>query len=130
MVPGQDDQQEGDDVPMKYLMLVCFDPSQQAAAEAQPAADDSDGDSFPWLDEMTARGIRLDGDRLSPPAEGRTVRVRNGEVLLADGPFAETKEVIVGYDVIECADLDEAVAVAAAHPVARNGAIEVRPFWK
>jgi hypothetical protein len=117
---------------MKYLMLVCYDPSQQAAAEPQPepAADDSDGDSFPWLDEMTARGIRLDGDRLSPPADGRTVRVRNGEVLLADGPFAETKEVIVGYDVIECADLDEAVAVAAAHPVAQLGAIEVRPFWK
>ena len=117
---------------MKYLMLVCYDPSLEAAAEPepQPAAEDPDGDSFPWLDEMTARGIRLDGDRLSPPAEGRTVRVRNGEVLLADGPFAETKEVIVGYDVIECADLDEAVAVAAAHPVAASGAIEVRPFWK
>jgi hypothetical protein len=131
-VPDLDDRQERDDIPMKYLMLVCFDPSQQAAAERQPdpPADDSDGDSFPWLDEMTARGIRLDGDRLSPPAEGRTVRVRNGEVLLADGPFAETKEVIVGYDVIECADLDEAVAVAAAHPVAQLGAIEVRPFWR
>jgi hypothetical protein len=120
---------------MKYLMLVCYDPSRQADEEArqEPAAQDpGDGDdgSFPWLDEMTARGIRLDGDRLSPPAEGRTVRVRNGEVLLADGPFAETKEVIVGYDVIECADLDEAVAVAAAHPVAQSGAIEVRPFWK
>jgi hypothetical protein len=120
---------------MKYLMLVCYDPSQQADEEAQqePAAQDpADGGdgSFPWLDEMTARGIRLDGDRLSPPAAGRTVRVRHGEVLLADGPFAETKEVIVGYDVIECADLDEAVAVAAAHPVAQRGAIEVRPFWK
>jgi hypothetical protein len=129
VVPDVDDRQERDDIPMKYLMLVCFDPTQQVA-EPQPAADDSDGDSFPWLDEMTARGIRLDGDRLSPPADGRTVRVRNGEVLLADGPFAETKEVIVGYDVIECADLDEAVAVAAAHPVAQLGAIEVRPFWK
>jgi hypothetical protein len=123
---------------MKYLMLVCYDPSQQADEEAQqepaaqdPADSDDGGDgSFPWLDEMTARGIRLDGDRLSPPAAGRTVRVRHGEVLLADGPFAETKEVIVGYDVIECADLDEAVAVAAAHPVAQRGAIEVRPFWK
>jgi hypothetical protein len=123
---------------MKYLMLVCYDPAQDAAggqddppAAEAPVAEDSTGDdSFPWLDEMTARGIRLDGDRLSPPAEGRTVRVRHGEVLLADGPFAETKEVIVGYDVIECADLDEAVAVAAQHPVAQSGAIEVRPFWK
>jgi hypothetical protein len=122
---------------MKYLMLVCCNPAQQDRAGSQddaPATEadaaDADGDSFPWLDEMTARGIRLDGDRLRPPAEGRTVRVRQGEVLLADGPFAETKEVIVGYDVIECADLDEAVAVAAAHPVAQFGAIEVRPFWR
>jgi hypothetical protein len=116
---------------MKYLMLVCYDPTlEPAPAPEEPAADAGDDGSFPWLDEMTARGIRLDGDRLSPPAEGRTVRVRHGEVLLADGPFAETKEVIVGYDVIECADLDEAVAVAAAHPVAQRGAIEVRPFWK
>jgi hypothetical protein len=117
---------------MKYLMLVCYDPTlEPAPAPEEPAAADAaDDGSFPWLDEMTARGIRLDGDRLSPPAEGRTVRVRHGEVVLSDGPFAETKEVIVGYDVIECADLDEAVAVAAKHPVAAFGAIEVRPFWK
>jgi hypothetical protein len=116
---------------MKYLMLVCYDPSlAPAEPQLEPEEEDSGDGSFPWLDEMTARGIRLDGDRLGPPAEGRTVRVRDGEVLLADGPFAETKEVIVGYDVIECADLDEAVAVAAAHPVAQRGAIEVRPFWK
>ena len=89
-----------------------------------------DNSSFPWLDEMIARGIRLDGDRLRPANEATTVRMRDGEVLLVDGPFAETKEAIVGYDVIECADLDEAIAVAAQHPVAEFGMIEVRPFWR
>jgi hypothetical protein len=54
--------------------------------------------------------------------------VRDGRALISDGPFAETKEQVGGYDIIECADLDEAVAVAAAHPMARYGAVEVRPL--
>lgn len=54
--------------------------------------------------------------------------VRDGDVLIADGPFAETKEQVAGYDVIECADLDEAMEVASRHPTARLGTIEVRPF--
>jgi len=58
------------------------------------------------------------------------VRVRSGEVLVADGPFAETKEQIGGLDLVECADLDEAIEVASKHPVARFGSIEVRPFWE
>ena len=119
---------------MKYLMLVCCD---AAAFEAQTAKDDAaetiedDGDdSFPWLDEMIARGIRLDGDRVRPPSEATSVRVRGGDVLISDGPFVESKEAIAGYDVIECASLDEALEVAAKHPVAAFGTIEVRPFWK
>jgi hypothetical protein len=55
--------------------------------------------------------------------------MRGGDVLVADGPFAETKEQIAGFDIIECADLDEAIDVASRHPVARFGSIEVRPFW-
>jgi hypothetical protein len=57
------------------------------------------------------------------------VCVRDQEVLIMDGPFAETKEQVAGYDILECADLDEATEVAAKHPVARYGVIEVRPFW-
>ena len=56
------------------------------------------------------------------------MRVRNGEVLVTDGPFAETREVIVGFDLLECADLDEAIAVARAHPMARGGRLEIRPL--
>jgi len=56
--------------------------------------------------------------------------VRGDEVLLSDGPFAETKEQVGGYDLIECADLDEAIEMASKHPVARFGTIEVRPIWE
>ncbi len=120
---------------MKFLMLVCVEEdrfeNEAAAAEAAPsdAADTEDSGSFPWLDDVIARGIRLDGDRLRPHREAKTVLVRDGEVLISDGPFAETKEIICGYDVLECANISEAVQVAAAHPVAAFGKIEVRPFW-
>jgi hypothetical protein len=65
---------------------------------------------------------------LAPTAAATTVRVRGGEVLISDGPFAETKELIVGFDLIECADLDEAIEVASKHPAASYGMIEVRPL--
>ena len=81
-----------------------------------------------WVAENDKRGRRLDGHELAPTAAATTVRVRNGELLLSDGPFAETKEVIVGYDLLECADLDEAIEVARTHPMARGGRIEIRPF--
>jgi hypothetical protein len=118
---------------MKFLMLVCVDESateNDEGAHASDAPDTEDDGGFPWLEDVTARGIRLDGDRLRPPREAKTVLVRDGEVLVSDGPFAETKEVICGYDVLECADINEAVEVAAAHPVAQFGRIEVRPFWQ
>jgi hypothetical protein len=86
-------------------------------------------DTEAWVEEMDRRGIRLQGDRLRPDSDATTVQVRGGEVLIADGPFAETKEQIAGYDILECADLDEAIEVASKHPVARFGTLEVRPFW-
>ncbi len=111
---------------MKYLLMICADESVELTPEER-AAVGSDTDS--WVMEMDARGVRLQGDRLRPVSDATTVRVRDTEVLIADGPFAETKEQIAGYDIIECADLDEAIEVAAKHPVARFGVIEVRPFW-
>ena len=68
-------------------------------------------------------------DQLAPPRRARTVRLRDGHRLVTDGPFAETKEAVGGFDLIEAASLDEAVEIAAGHPVAAFGTIEVRPLW-
>ncbi len=106
---------------MKYMMFVCTD--------TEPDTDKSDEpDIDAWVAENDARGRRLDGHELAPPSAATTVRVRNGELLISDGPFAETKELIVGYDLLECADLDEAIEVARTHPMARGGRLELRPF--
>jgi hypothetical protein len=79
---------------------------------------------------MTERGVICGGGGLRPPAEATTVRVRNDDVLLTDGPFAETKEQIGGFVLIECADLDEAIEIAAKHPAAGYGMIEIRPMFQ
>jgi hypothetical protein len=109
---------------VKYLMFVCTDPEPDTDMSHMPDIED-------WVAENDATGRRLQGDELAPVAAATTVRVRNGEVLIADGPFAETKEVIVGFDLLECADLDEAIEVARTHPMARIGRIEIRPLaWQ
>ena len=112
---------------MKYMLLICGEGggpklTPEEAAEIGPATD-------VWVEEMGRRGIRLEGSQLAPVSDATTVRVRAGELLISDGPFAETKEHIAGYDIIDCKDLDEAIEVASKHPVARFGRIEVRPFW-
>ncbi|HEY6525230.1 MAG TPA: YciI family protein [Solirubrobacteraceae bacterium] len=109
---------------MKYLMFVCVD----EALVTPESTKDMPRDTIAWVEEMDGRGVRLQGNRLQELSTATTVRVRGGEVVLADGPFAETKELIAGFDIIECADLDEAIEVAGKHPVARIGSIEVRPF--
>ena len=86
---------------MKYMLIHTIDPSVEHSTDGMPTFDS-------WLDEMLARGVTLHGDRLRA--------------------FVETKEQIAGYDVIDCADLDEAIEVAAKHPTAWLGTIEVRPI--
>jgi hypothetical protein len=106
---------------MKYMMFVCTD--------TEPETDESRvPDINVWVADNDAAGRRVTGNILAEPTAATTVRVRAGEVLLTDGPFAETKEVIVGFDILECADLDEAIAVAAAHPMAHVGRLELRPY--
>ena len=106
---------------MKYMMLVCGD-------EATPAPPGIEEDTERWVTEMDGRGVRLIGEALRPISDATTVRVRDGEVLLSDGPFAETKEQIFGFDILDAADLDEAIEIASKHPVARFGTLEIRPF--
>jgi hypothetical protein len=109
---------------MQYMLLIC------GVEGAQPDPADQGGYTIEeWLGEMSRRGVWQQGDRLRPTTDATTVRVRNNEVLISDGPFAETKEQMFGYDLIECADLDEAIEVASKHPIARFGMVEVRPVW-
>jgi hypothetical protein len=102
---------------MKYMMFVCTDTEPD-----EDRTDDIDG----WVASVDGR--RLDGSPLAPPSLATTVRVRGGQLLVSDGPFAETKEVIVGYDILECEHLDEAIEIARAHPMARIGRLELRPI--
>ena len=108
---------------MRYMLMICDDESAQKGT-----ADDSEG--YAWFEEMDRRGVLRGGNRLRPGSDATTVRVRDDEVLLSDGPFAESREQMGGYDLIECADLDEAIEVASKHPVAEFGVIEVRPLWE
>jgi hypothetical protein len=106
---------------MKYMMFVCDDTEPETDETLVP-------DIEVWVAENDAAGRRVTGNVLAPPSAATTVRVRGGEVLLTDGPFTETKEVIVGFDILECADLDEAIAVATRHPMAYRGRVELRPY--
>ncbi|HEY1369408.1 MAG TPA: YciI family protein [Gaiellaceae bacterium] len=116
---------------MQFLLLVCWDANrmddQVEPDPAEAAAGEKDG--FPWLDDLQARGIWITGDQLAPPRRARSVRVREGKKLVTDGPFAETKDAVGGFDLIECGSFDEAVEIAAGHPIAEFGTIEVRPLW-
>ncbi len=106
-------------------MLVCRDEAIEVSAQER-ATIGPEVDA--WIREMDGRGVRLQGQELAGVQDATTIRVRGGEVVVADGPFAETKELIAGFDLLDCADLDEAMEVAAKHPVGRFGSLELRPF--
>ena len=112
---------------MRYLLFICMDEDVKLSPEEEAAME---RDTEAWIAEMDGRGVRLQGHGLRPVSDATTVRVRGGEVLTTDGPFAETKEQIAGFDLLEAADLDEAIEIASKHPVARFGTVEVRPFWE
>ena len=108
---------------MRYLMLVGTDPDHtEADAAAAPDIEE-------WFAAVSGKGQHVIGDRLRPATAATTVRVRSGELLVTDGPFAEANEWIVGFDVLECADLDEAIEIASKHSMAYTGRLELRPFW-
>ena len=114
---------------MKYMLLVCWD-AEAMDAQTEPDPGDAQGaGSFPWLDDLQSRGIWVTGDQLAPRRRARSVRVRDGKPIVTDGPFAETKEAVGGFDILECDSLEEAVEIASRHPLAQTGTIEVRPFW-
>lgn len=106
---------------VKYLLLIRGD--ETAAAHAE---DGCGG----WTEEMAERGVLRGGAGLTSPTEGATVRSRDEVLSVVDGPFAETKEQVGGFCLIECGDRDEAIVIAAKHPAAAYGSIEVRALWQ
>ncbi|HEX2046823.1 MAG TPA: YciI family protein [Acidimicrobiales bacterium] len=114
---------------MRYALLICTDENAMLAAGAEEtAAMMAEYDAF--NQEMDRRGVLRGGERLRPTTDATTVRVVAGDVVVSDGPFAETKEQIAGFYLVECEDLDRAIEVASKIPAARQGSIEVRPIWE
>ncbi len=110
---------------MRYVLMMCDDESLLTS----PADLDVDPVHRHWIAHVQERGVFVDGMQLRPVVDATTVRVRAGETLITDGPFAETKDVVGGFAVLDCADLDEAIEMAALHPYAARGSVEVRPVW-
>jgi hypothetical protein len=112
---------------MKYLLLICDDEkSWDAMTEAQQQQ--MMGEYRQFSEQIRASGHYIDGSQLQPASTATSVRVRNGKPLVTDGPFAETREQLGGYYLVEAANLDEAIKLAARIPSARSGTIEVRPL--
>jgi hypothetical protein len=113
---------------MRYLLLIyvteASEPPDPGVATAQMRAYDA------FTQDIRARGQFLAGEALHATPTATTVRIRNGETLTTDGPFAETKEALGGFYMVEARDLDEAISLAARIPAAKHGSIEVRPIWE
>ncbi|MFG2307882.1 YciI family protein [Streptomyces sp. NPDC048566] len=113
---------------MRYALFICTPVDGEELAPEEIAADPRFAS---YIDEVRTRGIVKGGARLRPASDATTVRVHGDDVLLSDGPFVESKEYVAGIDIIEVADLDEAVSLASRHPAAlAGGSVEVRPVWE
>jgi hypothetical protein len=112
---------------MKYLCLIY----ENEGAWETMTKEDGDrimGEYFAFTDDIRKSGQYLAGEALQPTATATTVRVRKGKIATTDGPFAETKEQLGGYYLVEAKDLNEAIQIAARIPAAKNGSVEVRPI--
>ncbi|MEM8884384.1 MAG: YciI family protein [Planctomycetota bacterium] len=114
---------------MRYVLLIASEESIDAARSPAEEAELMQEYGV-FSQEVDAAGAMRGGERLRPTDRATTVRVRDGEALITDGPFAETKEHLGGFYIVEAANLDEAVAWAAKIPSAKFGAVEVRPIWE
>jgi hypothetical protein len=111
---------------MKYLCLICAEKVMEQMPEADAIEHFAEYTEF--TDAIRASGHYLGCNRLLPPSEAITIRVRNGKITMTDGPYVETKEQLGGYYLIEAKDLNEAIQVAARIPGAKLGCVEIRPI--
>jgi hypothetical protein len=113
---------------MRYVLMVYVDEKKTAAMPPNEMGELMGG-YMALEQELAAKKAKAAGEALQPIAAATSVRVRDGKTVVTDGPFAETKEQLGGLYVLDCKDLDEAIAWAAKVPDARNGTIEIRPIW-
>jgi hypothetical protein len=114
---------------MQYLLLIYTEEVDPAAVSTTDREAELDAYNA-FTREVVDRGFMRGGDALEPTSTATTVRVRDGRTLISDGPFAETKEALGGYYLVECPDLDTAIELAAKIPGAARGGIEIRPVWE
>jgi hypothetical protein len=113
---------------MRYLLMIYTAESDAAPPDDVAAASHAAYAAF--TADIKGRGLFQAGEALAPTSTATTVRVVDGQTLTTDGPFAETKEALGGFYLIEARDLDEAIEIAAKVPAAKEGSIEVRPIWE
>jgi hypothetical protein len=111
---------------MKYLCLI-YDEETTMNAMSKADSDAFMGEYFAFTNDIKASGQYVAGEALHPVSTATTLRIRNGKTVTTDGPFAETKEQLGGFYMVEARDLNEALQIAARIPSARTGSIEVRP---
>ncbi len=112
---------------MKFLCLICADLEKMMEYLPEAAAREHYAAYRQFTEQIRDSGHFVAGNRLLPPAAATTIRVREGKLAVTDGPYAETKEQLGGYYLIEAADLNEAIAIAARIPGAQVGCVEIRP---
>src|SRR5919198_2834660 len=114
---------------MKYAFTIYVDEAQREAASEEDRTAMSQAYGV-LTQEMQEKGVLVAGEGLYPTPTATTVQVREGDRSVTDGPFAETKEQLGGFYVLDCKDLDEAIELAAKIPAAQHGSVEVRPIWE
>jgi len=112
---------------MKYLCLI-YDEEKKLAEMSKSESDAFMGEYFAFTEDVKKSGHYVDGNALQPVQSASTVRVRGGKLSTTDGPFAETKEQLGGYYLIDARDLNEAIQIAGRIPSARIGSVEIRPI--
>jgi hypothetical protein len=114
---------------MRYLLMIYESEAERAQKSQEDLGVEYEAYNT-FTTDIQGRGVLLSGEALMPTNTATTVRVREGKTLSTDGPFAETKEQIGGFYLIQCKDLDEAIGYAARIPAASNGSIEIRPIME
>ena len=112
---------------MKYLCLI-YDDEKKAVTMSKSDLDALMGDYFAFTEDIKKSGHYRAGEALQPVQTATSVRVRNGKLTATDGPFAETKEQLGGYYLIDATDLNDAIQIASRIPAAKTGTVEVRPI--